>query len=81
MSTLWKLNANCRGEPINLFFPQRTDHHSVNRKALKLCENCPVKEPCLETAIADPKLSGIWGGATGMKRKQIRKQRKKEENE
>ena len=34
-------------------------------KAKELCEVCLVHRECLETAMADEELFGLWGGTTG----------------
>lgn len=30
----------------------------------ELCEGCPVEQECLEVALADPDLVGLWGNTT-----------------
>lgn len=45
------------------------------QKAKAICKDCPVMVPCLEEALEDPSITGIWGGTTGNERRLIRKQR------
>jgi WhiB family transcriptional regulator, redox-sensing transcriptional regulator len=40
-----------------------------------LCEGCPVRQECLETALADDSLVGLWGGTTDAERREIRRGR------
>lgn len=44
------------------------------RMAKSICEQCPVKQPCLEEALANPGLQGVWGGTTGNERRRMRRQ-------
>jgi len=39
---------------------------------LPICGWCPVRWQCLECALADESLSGLWGGTTDPERKLIR---------
>ena len=41
--------AACRGVDRSLFFPERK---AVSPKALALCSSCPVREECLDRAMA-----------------------------
>jgi WhiB family redox-sensing transcriptional regulator len=69
----WEDYANCLGtkEP-NIFFPGR----GANTKAAKeICRGCVVKRDCLETALLDPDLKGIWGELTHRERDRLRNQR------
>ena len=36
--------------------------------AKSVCRNCPVRKPCLTYAMANPSLTGIWGGLTDRER-------------
>lgn len=55
-------DAKCRGSDPNLFFP---GHGESPRKALEICEGCPVSEPCFEYAMRNGETEGVWGGRTG----------------
>ena len=59
----WVLSANCASTDPDAFFPE---HDSNNTLAIKTCGNCLVKSECLEFAIKDSQLIGIWGGTTNM---------------
>jgi hypothetical protein len=38
-----------------------------------ICEVCPVRQECLEAALADPVLVGLWGGTTDAERRELRR--------
>jgi WhiB family redox-sensing transcriptional regulator len=40
-----------------------------------LCDECPVRQECLEVALADESLQGLWSGTTEIERRQIRRGR------
>lgn len=65
---------NCRGVATSLFF---TDTGNVTEasQAKAVCLGCPVLEQCMEYAVADPTITGIWGATTGKDRRQIRRER------
>ncbi len=64
--------AACKGMNPDLFFPE----HGVRpTQARKTCETCPVRQQCLDYALADAQLIGMWGGTTSRQRATIRRQR------
>lgn len=65
----WAVFAACRNAPDVSFFPHSKDEE---RKALAVCSICPVREDCLEHAIATKERFGVWGGATERDRRAIR---------
>lgn len=71
----WIGQAACREEPSHRFVDP-TDDAEV-RAALSVCQRCPVREPCLETALSHRVEAdvGIWGGTTPGQRRQIRRDR------
>lgn len=44
------------------------------RMAKLVCQKCPVRQPCLEEALANPGLQGVWGGTTGNERRRLRRE-------
>jgi WhiB family transcriptional regulator, redox-sensing transcriptional regulator len=70
----WQNRAACRGVDTNIFFPA-TDEEAEPAKIV--CAACPVREACLEHALADREREGIWGGATERERRRIIRQRRK----
>ena len=61
-------DALCKNEERSSYFPPPGRGERVYS-----CANCPKKSKCLETALKDPKLSGIWGGTSEHERKSMRK--------
>jgi hypothetical protein len=57
----WRRFAACRkvSDP-ELFFPESGRSHS----ALRVCAACPVRDPCLDFAIAYDIRHGVWGGTS-----------------
>ncbi|MEB3368068.1 WhiB family transcriptional regulator [Saccharopolyspora mangrovi] len=65
----------CAETDPEVFFPEpgRVD---LARRAIAICERCPVREACLEKALQNGEL-GIWGGTTETQRRKIRAQRRR----
>ncbi len=70
----WQNRAACRGIDTEIFFPI-SDEEAEPAKAV--CGACPVREACLEHALADREREGVWGGATERERRRIIRQRRK----
>jgi WhiB family transcriptional regulator, redox-sensing transcriptional regulator len=72
MQSEWLREAACRGQGPNAFVRgPRSDYGPMR----KLCESCPVRWECLEFALADESLTGLWGGTTDTERRLIRRRR------
>lgn len=71
----WRDQAECLGLDPDLFFPERGES---TREAKAVCEDCVVREDCLEFAIANREKFGIWGGKSERERRAIRRQRNKQ---
>lgn len=68
MNQKWREKAACKTQ-TRLFFPA-DDKKTVSYKdALKLCEECEVREQCLAYAIHYEMVHGVWGGTTPNQRK------------
>lgn len=69
----WQINAKCRDVPIGVFFhdemiPKEEIAKGHDRTEWKsLCNSCPVRIACLDTAIVY-NMPGIWGGTTEVER-------------
>lgn len=74
----WRKRALCRGKDPKLW--QIEEHSPLSQKALAYCNVCPVSEPCLEYALAH-ETYGIWAGTSHKQRIQIRRERKRENND
>ncbi|HEX2848975.1 MAG TPA: WhiB family transcriptional regulator [Acidimicrobiales bacterium] len=68
----WQADAACRDTETDIFFPAS---ESDAGPALAICAVCPVREQCLEWALATRQHDGIWGGTTDSERRRIRRRR------
>lgn len=66
----WQDGALCAQTDPELWFP------GVGEPAIpakRICAVCPVREACLDYALAaGPRIYGIWGGTTEKERRQLR---------
>jgi WhiB family redox-sensing transcriptional regulator len=76
MNATWRKRAACRGIDVEIFFPETDDDDEVEA-AKAVCERCPVRQACLEHALAHREREGVWGGATERERRRILRQRRK----
>lgn len=74
MNLAWRQRGACRGVDPDIFYPA-SDEEAEAAKAI--CAICPVREPCLEYALANRERDGVWGGATERERRRIIRQRRK----
>ena len=74
MNLSWRQRAACRGVDPDIFYPA-SDEDAEAAKAV--CGQCPVRQPCLEYALANRERDGVWGGATERERRRILRQRRK----
>ncbi len=72
----WRKRAACRGLDAEIFYPA-TDDEADTAAAKEICGVCPVREACLEHALAYREREGIWGGMTERERRRIIRQRRK----
>lgn len=70
----WEAYAACTEVPSKLFFPEPGDPLTARFMRL-FCDDCPVRAECLEYALDNPDLTGIWGGTTETDRRLIRRLR------
>jgi WhiB family redox-sensing transcriptional regulator len=71
----WRDAAACRDTDPDLFFPIGTTGPAVDQisAAKQVCDSCPVKDPCLEFALANNQDSGVWGGTSEEERRRLRR--------
>jgi WhiB family redox-sensing transcriptional regulator len=58
----WRHQARCSGAEapgLGLFFSEQLDDIA---RAKAFCQDCPVKEPCFDGALARREPWGVWGG-------------------
>ena len=68
--------ALCAETDPELFFPPK-GQLAKGFSAKKICDRCELKQKCLEYALEDPELKGVWGGTNEHDRFKIRNRRKK----
>ena len=74
--TRWQDDAVCAQVDTELFHPKTGNEGGRIKNAKKVCAGCSVIAKCAEYAIADPELSGVWGGLTDKERELIRNERR-----
>jgi WhiB family redox-sensing transcriptional regulator len=72
--TGWQENAACIGLPSEFFFPERSAVITVG--ARKVCDDCPVRDRCLEYALTEGEWHGIWGGLSPEQRRDLARTRR-----
>src|SRR6516164_7861754 len=64
----WRELAACRSTDLGVFFPERGESAGPARQ---VCAACPVRQPCLDYAITNRIVHGIWGGLTERERRAL----------
>lgn len=76
-------DGHCRGAG-DLFFPEGEGRTDQVDAAIRVCQGCPLRTPCLEYAIAAREQHGVWGGVdrdrTEQKQWPRRRKRRKTES-
>jgi WhiB family redox-sensing transcriptional regulator len=67
----WHLEAACRGADTALFLSGRGRNAST--AAIAVCATCVVRDECLDYAMSDIEIVGVWGGTTTEERRRIRR--------
>ena len=57
-ATTWRKRAACRGLDAEIFFPG-TDDEADAAEAKAICALCPVRQACLEHALASREREGV----------------------
>jgi len=70
--TWWDLAACSSADP-DLFFPISASGPALAQvmRAKAVCATCRVRPQCLQFALAEGPMEGIWGGATEEERRVI----------
>lgn len=74
MNVSWRQRAACRGVDPDVFYPVSDDDAEASKS---ICRVCPVREACLEYALANRERDGVWGGATERERRRMIRHRRK----
>lgn len=64
----WRDEAICKGTDQTIWFPDAEDSRIAYKKARAICDECPVRQECLDDAIATDEL--VHGFRGGMKPKE-----------
>lgn len=67
----WMKDAACKGNTEGNWFPENGITASV-KLAISICNQCAVKQECLNYAVPQPELQGIWGGKSHRQRRNLR---------
>lgn len=71
----WVIDARCAEVGGDLWYATNTKGGPTreNLMAKRICDDCPVKQQCLDWALENNERYGIWGGATPRERRGMRK--------
>ena len=64
----WWRDALCHEYPGVSWFPKRKGSHD---EAVAICRRCLVRQECLDYAMGDLNLHGVWGRTTRPQRKAL----------
>ncbi|MGF7234628.1 MAG: WhiB family transcriptional regulator [Frankia sp.] len=68
----WRQESLCRDGDPDAFFPpdgrNTKARAAAEARARRICADCPVRRPCLATAIFRQEEHGVWGGLTSDER-------------
>lgn len=67
----WMVDASCKGL-THVFYPGQGENLKVEL-AKRICEGCPVRQPCLDYAVRNVEWFGVWGGMSENKRGLLRR--------
>jgi WhiB family redox-sensing transcriptional regulator len=73
----WRAQARCADSSsalVELFFSEQIDDIL---RAKAFCRTCPVRQPCLDSAIARREPWGVWGGELFANGKVLAQKRKR----
>ena len=66
----WQTDALCAQTDPEAFFPEKG---GSTRDAKRVCSACPVRDECLDYAMAHDEKFGIWGGLSERERRRLRR--------
>ena len=79
----WRMQAACRDEDPDLFFPIGSTGPALvqTEEAKAVCGECPVLELCLEWAMEHGQDSGVWGGLGEAERRALKRRTRRRAQE
>ena len=66
----WHRQAACRGLGASGFVKSTGGAYGATRRE---CARCPVRQECLDYALADESIVGLWGGTSDAERRELRR--------
>lgn len=66
--------ALCAQVDPELWFPEKGGTVTA---AKRICHDCPLREACLQEALGNPYLFGVWGETTAQERQILRKKQRR----
>ncbi|MFF8556550.1 WhiB family transcriptional regulator [Streptomyces sp. NPDC015501] len=75
VNTNWRVDALCREKDPELFFPVGASGPALVQvaEAKAVCRTCPVMDACLDWALDNGDLEGVWGGTDEEDRRRIQR--------
>jgi WhiB family redox-sensing transcriptional regulator len=73
----WIKRGACTHQDPELFFPIGTTGPAVRQtqEAKRVCLGCDVRSPCLDWALGNERLEGVWAATTEEERRGLRRSR------
>lgn len=68
LDTSWQEQAICLSTEPNFFFQKYPE------EAIEFCQDCPVKQECLDYAVMNSIEHGVWGGTSERERRRIKRE-------
>ena len=66
----WHRQAACRGMGASGFVKSTGGAYGATRQE---CAGCAVRQECLDFALADESIVGLWGGTSDAERRELRR--------
>ena len=78
-ATNWRSAGACLSADPDLFFPISSTGPAERQiaRAKTICAGCAVRRECLEFALSNNQIHGIWGGTTAEDRQRERRRKRR----
>jgi WhiB family redox-sensing transcriptional regulator len=70
----WREQARCTEVNPDLFFAGKGEA-ATTRAAKRFCQQCEVRKQCLEYALTNRGIAGVWGGTTERDRQELKRRK------